>query len=951
MIDPDQNEVELLSELIFALEMSQGDFRLFLASCNYQTQRRRLMEKLQTSFSGDLATLEVDASVEKLYTTIGQHLGEQQPDGLMVWGLESNRNIDQLLVSMGLVREEFKNNYQFPILLWIDQEISRKFIRLIPDFESWTSLTVFETSTPELRDFIQQTSESVYQKILESGEGIFLDDADLGLVESTYQKLLDAQQELTNRGISLESELEASLEFVLGRMADNSTKIALDHYERSLELWQQLNNPLRVAHTYYYLGLWWQTYGFEHKAEKNMAYEKACSYFQQLIEGFETVNRRDLVAKFINAWGAILQTLKRWDELNTVGNRAIELHKAYSYPFREARAYNFLAEFELANSNYKKAKKFSETAIKIFNQTLDSASSPTSNEDKKTLDWERYYHQGRYLFSLAKSEKGNGEIKSAIATLELAKSTINPKYNHEFCIKIITELREIYYQQKEYLKAFELKQEIQKIKQQFGLIAFIGPNYLRDIKENINLALPQSKQRINQQKLTQEIAASGRELDVEKLLERISRPDHKLIVIYGESGVGKSSILQAGLVPILEAKPINTRDVVVVLQRVYVNWISELGTILAEKLQIIADLKVNSESLNSPEAIFAQLKNNGDDELNLLTVIIFDQFEEFFFAKTNMEPKDKRLFAEFLQKCLEIPFVKIVFSLREDYIHYLLELNRLGNLDAINNDILSKDILYFLGNFSLDNAKLVIERLTENSLFKIEKNLTEKLLEDLGKQSGEIRPIELQVVGAQLQEDQITTLAKYQELGDNPQVELVESSLKSVVKDCGEENEKLAWVVLWLLTDENNTRPLKTKAELVKESQLNPEKLELALNIFVGSGLVFLLPKKPAARYQLVHDYLVWFIRQRKGDKIIEELKLSRQEKKKNAITEANKSRELSLSGQRWDGLMTAMKARQKQIDSEFPATDEASEITNALRFAVYKRNKDDEFREINRIQ
>ena len=119
MIDPYQNEVELLSELTFALEMSQGDFRIFLAICNNQTQRQRLMEKLQTSFSGDLAILEVDASVEKLYTTIGQHLGEQQPDAFMVWGLESNRNIDKLLVSMGLVREEFKNNYQFPILLWI----------------------------------------------------------------------------------------------------------------------------------------------------------------------------------------------------------------------------------------------------------------------------------------------------------------------------------------------------------------------------------------------------------------------------------------------------------------------------------------------------------------------------------------------------------------------------------------------------------------------------------------------------------------------------------------------------------------------------------------------------------------------------------------------------------------------------------------------------------------
>ncbi len=216
------------------------------------------------------------------------------------------------------------------------------------------------------------------------------------------------------------------------------------------------------------------------------------------------------------------------------------------------------------------------------------------------------------------------------------------------------------------------------------------------------------------------------------MLERISRPDYKLIVIHGQSGVGKSSILQAGLVPTLEGKSINTRDVVVVLQRVYVNWISELGKKLAEKLQRIANLTVNSESISSAEAIFTQLQNNGNDKLNLLTVIIFDQFEEFFFE--NSEPKDKREFAQFLQECLKIPFVKIVLSLRSDYIHYLLEFNRLGNLEAINNKILDKNILYYLGNFSQSQAKSVIQGLTANSQFKIDQNLTEKLVEDLAQE-------------------------------------------------------------------------------------------------------------------------------------------------------------------------------------------------------------------------
>ncbi|OZH55006.1 hypothetical protein AFK68_07285, partial [Hydrocoleum sp. CS-953] len=686
---------ELLSELIFALEMSQGEFRLFLARSNTLTQRDRLIQKLQASFSGNLAQLQLDESVGELYATIGQQLGDQQPDALMVWGLESVTDVDKLLVSMGLVREEFKNNFHFPILLWIDQEISRKFIRLIPDFESWTSLTVFETPTQELIDFIQQTSNCVYQKVLDNGAGIFLEHTALGVGEFVYQELLDAQQELSNREVRLEPKLEAGLEFVLGRTADNSEETALKHYQRSLELWQQLNNQVRVAHTYYYLGLLWRSYELWHGIDKDTSCSRTASYYQKSVEIFETANYPNLAAKFINAWGEILQTLEHWDKLETVAHRAIELHKIYSHPFREACAYSFLAEVELTKNNYKQAKKLAQKSLMILNETLDKASNCTSRKEEINLDWEFSYHQGKYLFSLAKAEKSLGEIQASIDSLEKAIHTTKPEYNPEFYIDILTELQAIYYKQKEYLKAFEIKQEQQKIKQQFGFQAFVGPNRLRDIKLNINPALPQSKQRTNQQKLTQEIAASGRQHNVEKLLERISRPDYKLIVIHGQSGVGKSSILHAGLVPTLEGKSIDTRDVIVVLQRVYVNWVSELGKVLEKKLQIIKNYAINSNGLNSTEEIFEKLKNNAQS--NLLTVIIFDQFEEFFFA--NMAAKQKQEFAYFLQECLKIPFVKIVLSLRSDYIHYLLEFNHLANLEVINYDILSKNLIYCLGNF------------------------------------------------------------------------------------------------------------------------------------------------------------------------------------------------------------------------------------------------------------
>ncbi|MFN6232846.1 MAG: ribosome assembly protein 4, partial [Dolichospermum sp.] len=134
-----------------------------------------------------------------------------------------------------------------------------------------------------------------------------------------------------------------------------------------------------------------------------------------------------------------------------------------------------------------------------------------------------------------------------------------------------------------------------------------------------------------------------------------------------------------------------------------------------------------------------------------------------------------------------------------------------------------------------------------------------------------VRPIELQIVGTQLQTEQITTLAKYREFGNKEK--LVEKFLEDVIKDCGSEHEQVARLVLYLLTDENNTRPLKTKDELVVQLP-ESENLDLVLilNIFVASGLVLLLPESPADRYQLVHDYLVEFIRQQQGNELLAKL-------------------------------------------------------------------------------
>jgi hypothetical protein len=57
----------------------------------------------------------------------------------------------------------------------------------------------------------------------------------------------------------------------------------------------------------------------------------------------------------------------------------------------------------------------------------------------------------------------------------------------------------------------------------------------------------------------------------------------------------------------------------------------------------------------------------------------------------------------------------------------------------------------------------------------------------------------------------ITTFAQYQPYRPN---KLIERYIKELIKECGPENERAALLVLYLLTDESNQRPFKTRAEL-----------------------------------------------------------------------------------------------------------------------------------------
>ncbi|MFN6460695.1 MAG: eIF2A-related protein [Nostoc sp. DedVER02] len=891
-----------------AITLSSGQFSLVLVCCNYRVLQEQMLQRLEEISSGvhHIQKVILPHNARSLYTSIHLQLvtEENPPSALMILGLESVDGIDDLLRSVNHIRDEFRKRHPFPMIVWVNEEVLQKIVRLAPDFASWAATPIrFEMTTQSLRQFLQRETDSLFATVLPSDAAqhqppqVAKHYLTVEQVWKNSYELHFAIEELHNRGITLEPELHASLEFVFGLDNYISDRIstALSHFQQSLQVWQKLEEigsrgaggargdegvfslptppnppsvlPLRQGILLFYIGLCYCRFAEQNQTENRRHWYTAKFYFQQCLNVLQVAGRLDIVAGFIGQLAEVLQYLQEWEELQTVAQKSLELHQTYGSQIQLACDYGFLAQVAVQQSRWVQASILAHVSLLKLGEAQ-------KHNDPYNCFFPLLLAQIYYLV-LAKAQRNLGELVIADeylgkATKELpaALESSAHQYDAHRYIRLLRTLRSLYFEESCYLEAYYIRQKRRSVEQQYGFRAFIGAGRLQPQRQVTNPALMSHS---GSSSVALEIAASGRERDINNLIGRISRADQKLTVIHGQSGVGKSSIVTAGLVPALQNRAIGDQIAVPVVLQVYTEWVRELEKSLNEamsadtSLAVYADLNletgIEAEALPYSDTpitivrIIQQLKQNADN--HLITVLIFDQFEEFFFGYSDR--KQKQEFDKFISDCLNIPFVKVILTLREDYLHRLLDFKHLSALEAINNNILDKHIRYQLNNFSPEYAKAIIQKLTERSQFNLEPALIDALIEDLSTEFGEVRPIELQVVGAQLQDERITTLEEYQPYRPN---KLIERYLKELIKDCGPENERAALLVLYLLTDESNNRPFKTRAELAAQlAELEDAgKLELVLDILVRSGLVVLFPDVPE-RYQLIHDYLVDLIR------------------------------------------------------------------------------------------
>ncbi|MCZ8121511.1 MAG: hypothetical protein O9295_26540 [Microcystis sp. LE18-22.4A] len=913
----DQNNESLLS-LAWEIENSQGKFQVMLAHCNYGNLRKSMKQELQKICS--IKSIKIDEfslqeSSKNIYTPIVNYYQTKSSKALMVVGLESVSDLEPILKDFNSNRESFQKNLPCPMVLWVNDQIQVQMRKLALDFKTWATITTFEVDANTLIEAIKTQEKQLFSCTLNAGSGKFVTN-NLIFYKDYQLELESALRDLKNCGYELTEQIQASIEFFQGRedYASGITEEALKHYQKSLDFWHKNQLLKREGIVLFDMGLCYLKQ--PSKLTRDESLRQARGHFEECLKKFEQAEQEEgssnnLVAKFINQLCEVLQQTSDYyrdelakenqlsnpneaslnqldeerqkilDELDKISQISLALQRLNFDPLREAEAYKFITYVAEQKENLRDANNSAKKGLEIINNL-----------------------QNIYLLVMAKVQ-AKLDQKAAIQTLEKAREN-GLLDDPELYIRILETLWSFYFETKDYLQAFKIKQERRSIQQQFGQRTFIGAGCLQ----------PQQQVGREQGEVALEIKIC-RQQDMDELKRRIKDRDHmhKLTILHGLSGVGKSSIICAGLIPALEQDNFQGKQCKPEI----------ITTSPAFEKEWIDDLKEN-------------LKNSHYKNSDYFYVLIFDNFE---FYLLNYSQKELESIYELIKTLLQKDNVGLIISIGEDHLSDLLDLGSWTRLD-----ILSQQFRYRLEDLTKEDAMSLLTNLVKKPRLNWEQDLIEEIVKDLSKNSGKVRPIELQLLGMIIQDARITRREEYEELKKTG----IESWLDRIIKDCGTENEKIAQIVLYLLTiseKQNDICPQKTRNEIEDKIEIiklldseNAElvevqknSLDVVLEVLVGWAIVKkIMPKRArqvsmTCSYQLANETLNEFVQKMfNRDSHLTELamKLRKPETElRKAITNQkivqlnSKAWALFLDNDQLEALSTSVEAGKTFLDNE----------------------------------
>jgi cytochrome c-type biogenesis protein CcmH/NrfG len=344
----------------------------------------------------------------------------------------------------------------------------------------------------------------------------------------------------------------------------------------------------------------------------------------------------------------------------------------------------------------------------------------------------------------------------------------------------------------------------------------------------------------------------GRHREARELLSRIIA--HSALLLYSQSGAGKTSLINAKLIPLLEEKGFE------VLKPGRVRGLRppDIPRDAIRNIYVFNAIRSWDDNNTDPK-LLAELslrdflkqrkrRTNKNDEVSPY-VAIFDQFEELFTFYPERWGNRQDFFDQIGEALDEDRFMRVVFAMREDYIACLDPF-----LPALPEKLRTR---YRLERLAADQALRAVTGPLENTQYSFAENVAESLVRDLLKVPVEtpagvvkatsefVEPVQLQVVCQTLWENcqiswqelkpsepRVITLGHLETFGDVDAAlsTFYENALKRVVQSTGINEGRLrTWFESVLITptgtrgtvfrgaDDTGGIPTKTVEELVNQ--------------------------------------------------------------------------------------------------------------------------------------
>jgi tetratricopeptide (TPR) repeat protein len=346
---------------------------------------------------------------------------------------------------------------------------------------------------------------------------------------------------------------------------------------------------------------------------------------------------------------------------------------------------------------------------------------------------------------------------------------------------------------------------------------------------------------------------------------------HKIVLLYSQSGAGKTSLLNAGLTPLLQEEGFQVFPVARVAGgipgalnvesvpnpyalNVLLSWSEQDGGLEPKQLASI--------SLN--QFLQRNRSSQGADRRDSVRVLLFDQFEELFTCYPERW-KERAEFVDQLAEALRADdYLRVVLGMREEYLgpldvyaHALPEsmdtrfrLERLGKEDALAAVV--EPLKITRRHFAPDVAEKLVEDLLKIKVVSDH----ETTLEAVGEY---VEPVQLQVVCSGLwdklpAETQEITFEYLQDFGDVTDAlsGFYEESIKETAQKAGVTEGRLRkWFEQTLLT------PAGTRGTVFRGAAETGGLPNAAVDILQAKHIIRCDSRAGSAWYELTHDRFI----------------------------------------------------------------------------------------------